>query len=435
MFVDQAKIWVKAGDGGKGCLSFHRTKVNKVGIPDGGKGGKGGDVILKASRDKSSLLDFQNRIHFRAENGQAGQTQEKQGKDGQDLMVYLPRGTVVRTEEGEQVLVDLCQNGAEYVVARGGRGGRGNASFVSQRRRRPRFAEKGEKGEETWINLELRLMADVGIVGFPNVGKSTLLSRISAARPKIAEYPFTTLNPVLGVVRVADDRNFVVADIPGLIEGAHLGHGLGLKFLKHIERTKVILHLLDVSGTTGRDPLSDFDAIRKELSQFDPALNSKPLLVAANKIDWDEGGHNFRQVQRFFRERYEHSVLPVSALTGEGLERLVEALADLLNTVEREHVSLPEGPPEPIELKEKVKVYTAASEEDFFKVEKRNDKFVIEGKKVERLAAMTDLDNEEAVQYMNEQFDHLGVNEELKKLGIKEGDTVAIGEVEFEFVE
>lgn len=434
MFVDEAKIWVKAGDGGRGCVSFHRTKTNKVGVPDGGNGGKGGDIILKAIRDKSSLLDFQNRIHFRAENGGAGQSQERQGKDGQNLIIYVPQGTVIRTE-GEQVLADLCQNAAEYVAARVGRGGRGNASFVSQRRRQPRFAEKGEKGEEKWINLELRLMADVGIVGFPNVGKSTLLSKISAARPKIAEYPFTTLNPVLGVVRVAEGRNFVVADIPGLIEGAHRGHGLGLKFLKHIERTKVILHLLDVSGTTGRDPLSDFDAIRKELSQFDPALNSKPLLVAANKIDLDEGGHNFRQVQRFFRERYEHSVLPVSALTGEGLERLVEALADLLYTVDHEPTSLPEGPPEPIELKEKVKVYTAAPEEDFFKVEKRNDKFVIEGKKVERLAAMTDLDNEEAVQYMNEQFDHLGLNEELKKLGIKEGDTVVIGEVEFEFVE
>ncbi len=435
MFVDEAKIWVKAGDGGKGCVSFHRTKTNKVGVPDGGNGGKGGDIILKASRDKSSLLDFQNRIHFRAENGQAGQTQEKQGKDGQDLIIYLPQGTVVRTEEGEEVLADLCQNGAEYVVARGGMGGRGNASFVSQRRRRPRFAEKGEKGEEKWINLELRLMADVGIVGFPNVGKSTLLSRISAARPKIAEYPFTTLNPVLGVVRVVDDRNFVVADIPGLIEGAHLGHGLGLKFLKHIERTKVILHLLDVSGITGRDPLSDFDAIRKELSQFDPSLNSKPFLVAANKIDLDEGGHNLRQVQRFFREHCELPVLPVSALTGEGLERLVETLADLLYTVERERVVLLEAPLEPPELKEKVKVYTATPEEDFFKVEKRDDIFVVEGKKVERLAAMTDLDNEEAVQYMNEQFDHLGVNEELKKLGIKEGDTVVIGEVEFEFVE
>lgn len=434
MFVDEAKIWVKAGDGGRGCVSFHRTKTNKVGVPDGGNGGKGGDIILKAIRDKSSLLDFQNRIHFRAENGGAGQSQERQGKDGQNLIIYVPQGTVIRTE-GEQVLADLCQNAAEYVAARVGRGGRGNASFVSQRRRQPRFAEKGEKGEEKWINLELRLMADVGIVGFPNVGKSTLLSKISAARPKIAEYPFTTLNPVLGVVRVAEGRNFVVADIPGLIEGAHRGHGLGLKFLKHIERTKVILHLLDVSGTTGRDPLSDFDAIRKELSQFDPALNSKPLLVAANKIDLDEGGHNFRQVQRFFRERYEHSVLPVSALTGEGLERLVEALADLLYTVDHEPTSLPEGPPEPIELKEKVKVYTAAPEEDFFKVEKRNDKFVIEGKKVERLAAMTDLDNEEAVQYMNEQFDHLGLNQELKKLGIKEGDTVVIGEVEFEFVE
>jgi GTP-binding protein len=435
MFVDEAKIWVKAGDGGKGCVSFHRTKVNKVGIPDGGKGGKGGDIILKATRDKSSLLDFQNRIHFRAENGQAGQTQEKQGKDGQDLMVYLPQGTVVRTEEGEEVLADLCQNGAEYVVARGGMGGRGNASFVSQRRRRPRFAEKGEKGEEKWINLELRLMADVGIVGFPNVGKSTLLSRISAARPKIAEYPFTTLSPVLGVVRVAEDRNFVVADIPGLIEGAHLGHGLGLKFLKHIERTKIILHLLDVSGTTGRDPLSDFDAIRKELSQFDPSLNSKPFLVAANKIDLDEGGHNLKQVQRFFREHYQLPVLLVSALTGEGLERLVEALADLLYTVvERERVALLEAPLEPRELKEKVKVYTAP-EEDFFKVEKKDDIFVVEGKRVERLAAMTDLDNEEAVQYLNEQFDHLGVNEELKKLGIKEGDTVVIGEAEFEFVE
>lgn len=434
MFVDEAKIWVKAGDGGRGCVSFHRTKTNKVGVPDGGNGGKGGDTILKAIRDKSSLLDFQNRIHFRAENGGASQSQERQGKDGQNLIIYVPQGTVVKTED-EEILADLYQNGAEYVVARGGMGGRGNASFVSQRRRQPRFAEKGEKGEEKWINLELRLMADVGIVGFPNVGKSTLLSKISAARPKIAEYPFTTLNPVLGVVRVAEDRNFVMADIPGLIEGAHLGHGLGLKFLRHIERTKVILHLLDVSGIIGRDPLSDFDAIRKELSQFGPSLNSKPFLVAANKIDLDEGGHNLRQVQRSFQEHHELSVLPVSALTGEGLERLVEALADLLYTVKRGRVALLEAPLEPIELKEKVKVYTAAPEEDFFKVEKRNDKFVIEGKKVERLVAMTDLDNEEAVQCMNEQFDHLGLNQELKKLGIKEGDTVVIGEVEFEFVE
>ncbi len=326
-FVDQAKIYVKAGDGGSGCVSFRREKYVPRGGPDGGDGGRGGDVILVASSQLHTLYDFHHQTHFRAENGRPGMGKKMKGRDGQDLILYVPVGTVVRDAETGEILYDFTKDGESFVVARGGRGGRGNARFATPTRRAPRFAEPGEPGEERWIILELKLIADVGLVGLPNAGKSTLLSRITAAKPKIADYPFTTLTPNLGVVKLSEERTFVVADIPGLIEGAHKGVGLGLDFLRHIERTRVLLYVLDVSR--GEEGLKDFELIRKELSHYHPSLLEKPAAIALNKIDLLPDRTQIEDLKRAFEERG-FPVYPISAVTGEGIKELLEGIWRLL---------------------------------------------------------------------------------------------------------
>src|SRR5690349_20038457 len=328
MFVDEVDIHVAAGNGGNGCLSFRREKFVPRGGPDGGDGGNGGSVYIVATRTKNTLVDFRFHPEFQAKRGSHGQGANKTGQTGTDLEIAVPIGTLVFVKDhasGELTqLADLMEEGRRVLVAKGGRGGRGNARFVSSTNRAPRRTEPGEEGEERFIRLQLKLIADAGLVGFPNAGKSTLISRISAARPKIADYPFTTLSPNLGVVTLSGDRSFVVADVPGLIEGAHEGHGLGHQFLKHIERTKVLIHLVDVSGASGRDAVEDFETIRRELELYNPELLDKPQLVAANKMDAVDDPKRVSALEKHAKKK-KLKFFKISAVTGQGTKELIEA--------------------------------------------------------------------------------------------------------------
>ena len=332
MFVDRVKIFVKAGDGGRGCVSFRREAYVPRGGPDGGVGGKGGDVVLQAVSHHNTLLPLRYHTEHRAERGEHGGPGNRTGRSGTDLVVSVPPGTIARDEASSEMIGEVLFEGDRLVLARGGRGGRGNRSFLSNSNRAPREAEPGEEGQERWLRLELRLIADVGLLGMPNAGKSTLLSRISAARPKIADYPFTTLSPVLGVVEV-DDRTFVAADIPGIIEGAHAGAGLGLEFLRHVERTRALLVVVDASGTSGRDPVADLLAVREEVARFDPALLDRPQLLAATKRDAVADPDPLPAL-REAAAGLGLQTLPVSAATGEGLARLKQGLLGLIDAAQ-----------------------------------------------------------------------------------------------------
>ncbi|MBO8143954.1 MAG: GTPase ObgE [Thermodesulfobacterium sp.] len=333
-FVDQAKIYVKAGNGGAGCISFRREKYIPKGGPDGGDGGDGGDVILIADPQVHTLYNFHHQVHFRAENGKPGMGKKMKGKDGQDLILRVPVGTVVKDAETGGILGDLTEPGQTLVVARGGKGGRGNAHFATPVRQAPRIAEPGKPGEEKWLVLELKLIADVGLVGFPNAGKSTLLSRMSAAKPKIADYPFTTLEPNLGVVRLFDGNTFVVADIPGLIEGAHKGIGLGYEFLKHIERTRILLYMLDISKE--KEVVKDYQILKNELKLFNPQLLDKDYLIALNKIDLMPDPEKIRNIIELFEEKDQGKIYPISAVTGQGVLELIYALWNKLVSIKKE---------------------------------------------------------------------------------------------------
>jgi GTP-binding protein len=329
MFVDELKIWVKGGDGGNGCLSFHREKFIPKGGPDGGDGGRGGHVILQVDPQLSTLLDLRYHAKYKAQRGGHGQGNNKHGKHGEDLIIPIPPGTLVKDDTTGDMLVDMSSPDQRYIAAAGGRGGRGNAYFKSPTNQTPRYAEKGKLAQERFLQLELKLLADVGIIGFPNAGKSTLISKISAARPKIAEYPFTTLTPNLGVVRVADYRSFVIVDIPGLIEGASEGVGLGFQFLRHIERTRMFIHMIDLSPETMRDPVEDYRAINAELEHYDPTLCQRPQIVAANKIDVLHDRTPLEQLLTFCKQEGVECI-PISAVTGEGVKTVVRRITDLL---------------------------------------------------------------------------------------------------------
>ena len=334
-FVDEARIHVKAGDGGNGCISFRRERFIPRGGPDGGDGGKGGDVILQADAQLTTLLDLTYPRQFRAQKGSHGRGKDQTGKNGEDLMIRVPVGTVVQDDQTREVLQDLLFDSQRFVAAEGGRGGRGNARFATATLRAPRRAEKGEKGQEHWLRLELKLLADVGLIGHPNVGKSTLLSRISSAKPKIADYPFTTLAPNLGVVDQEDRRSFVVADIPGLIEGASKGAGLGLTFLRHVERTRLLIHLLDISEGPSRNPVKDFHAVNRELGAYDPSLQKKNQLVALNKIDLPSVRERARGIENQF-QKMGHRIYLISGQTGEGLEEFMEVVSRTLESISDE---------------------------------------------------------------------------------------------------
>ncbi len=335
-FIDRAKIFVQGGQGGNGCVAFRREKFVPKGGPSGGSGGKGGDVVLVADRNVHTLLDFKYKRHYRAERGRHGEGNKRSGRSGKDLIVKVPVGTVVKDAETGEVIGDLTEHGQRLMVARGGRGGRGNAEFATPTRRAPDFAEPGEPGEERWIELELKLLADVGLVGFPNAGKSTFLSRISAAKPEIADYPFTTLRPILGVTKVGD-HSFVVADIPGLIEGAHSGKGLGHEFLRHIERTKLLLHLIDLTDQT-RTPQEAFEAINRELELYSPELSKKPQIVVGTKIDALTDRSVLSELKNYFEEKG-YPFFAVSAVTGEGMDELMKFVSQKLREIENANES------------------------------------------------------------------------------------------------
>jgi GTP-binding protein len=322
MFIDKAKIWVKAGDGGNGCMSFRREKFIPKGGPDGGDGGKGGSVYFHAVENLDTLMDFAGKHHWRAQNGQGGSGNNKHGANGQDLIIKVPPGTLIYDAELELPLKDLNEIGMKVCICRGGRGGKGNKAFATSTNQTPRYAEPGKKGQERNLRLELKLIADVGIVGLPNAGKSTLIARCSAARPKIADYPFTTLEPVLGIVELSDYRRFVMADIPGLIEGSHKGAGLGIEFLKHIERTRIIVHILDIMPTVGSDPVGNYRAIRSELEQYSKKLAQKEEVIVANKIDLDPDG----KIVEDLKKKLKKTVYPISAITGKRVKELTEIL-------------------------------------------------------------------------------------------------------------
>ncbi|MCS7217043.1 MAG: GTPase ObgE [Candidatus Bipolaricaulota bacterium] len=421
MGFDEAVIHVSGGKGGDGLISFARTRHNPRGSPDGGRGGDGGSVILRASRSVNTFAHFHPQVHFRAEDGAPGGPNNAQGKRGEDLVILVPVGTVVRDLATGALLADLVAEGQEVVVARGGRGGRGNKAFASSARRAPRIREFGEPGEARWLKLELRLLADVGIIGFPNVGKSSLLSRVSDKKPKVAAYPFTTLTPNLGVVRVDEFASFVMADLPGLIEGAHEGRGLGDKFLRHATRAKLLLHLVDLARVEGRDPLSDYFAIRRELAAWEE-LRAKPEVVAGNKIDLLTPEQVAREVERFAREGI--VLHPISAHTGQGVRELIRVLWQKLQEIP------PEGPAERPRYRE----WQLTPEPPPFAVAVEGGRVVVRGPAVEALVRRLDLSTPDAREYLWEELERLGVVRALRRQGVAAGTPVVIGGKTLEFV-
>lgn len=418
MFTDEARIHVASGRGGDGIVHFRREKYVPRGGPDGGDGGRGGDVVLEVAPTLNTLSAFRRRQRFRAQDGGRGGTSNKTGRDGEDLVIAVPPGCLVWEEATGQLLGDLVEPGQRLVVCRGGRGGRGNARFATPRAQAPRRAERGEPGQERWLRLELRLMADVGIVGVPNAGKSTLLAAVTNARPKIADYPFTTLEPNLGVADLGDGRTLVLADIPGLIEGAHHGVGLGTAFLRHIQRTRALIHLID---GTSKDPLADFSQINSELALFDSRLKDKPQVVAVNKIDLPEVQQRWPELQANFRQRGQ-SVMAISALARTGVGDLLLAAA---RAVERAPAAT---------VDKAVPVYRPEPEATAFEVRRDPDgAWRVAGTGIERAAEMTYWEYDEAVRHLQRLLVRLGVEEALRQAGARSGDTVRIGEYELEW--
>ena len=418
MFLDIATIFVKPGNGGDGAVSFHTEKYVAKGGPDGGDGGKGGDIIFVADANSSTLIDFRFAKHFRAENGANGSGKNCTGRSGQDLVIKVPRGTVVKDKQTGDVLADIFYDDSRVVLFKGGRGGKGNAHFATSRRKAPRFSQTGEKTVEVELTLELKTIADVGLVGFPNVGKSTLLSVVSAARPKIADYHFTTLTPNLGVVAYGDG-SFVMADIPGLIEGASQGAGLGTRFLRHIERVRLIVHVVDVSGSEGRDPYEDFVKINKELGEYSAKLAALPQIVCANKCDIATE----EQIAEFER-KVGQKVIPISAATRKGVDELLAAISARLAELPKQ---------QPLEVVERREEYVDPSS---FTVDIAEDgAFVVTGPLVDKLTRTTILDDYGSFNYFQKRLTDAGVIAALLKAGMVEGDTVRIADTEFEYEE
>ncbi|ONI44001.1 GTPase CgtA [Candidatus Epulonipiscioides gigas] len=421
MFVDNVKIFVRSGRGGDGHVSFRKEKYVPNGGPDGGDGGRGGHVIFEVDSGTNTLLNFRHNRHYNAQDGEAGAKKRCHGKDGLDKIIRVPKGTIIREAETQKVIADLYKDGQKEIIFKGGKGGKGNQHFATATRQAPKYAEKGRDAKEYWVTLELKMLADVGLVGFPNVGKSTLLSMISNAQPKIANYHFTTLAPNLGVVTNKFGKQFVVADIPGLIEGASDGVGLGFDFLRHIERTKVIVHVVDAAAIEGRNPKEDILAIIKEIDKYNPEiLKTKPQIIAANKIDIST--EHIEELKEFFEVEQGIKVIPISAASNSNLQELLKEVELLLDTVSKEDIIFE---PEFIE-EEKFK--------DSFEIEEvEKGYFAVSGVGVEKMIGYTSLESEKGFAFFQKYLREKGIIEALEKIGIKEGDTVRIYDIEFEY--
>lgn len=424
MFIDTTKIFVKSGNGGNGSISFRREKYVPLGGPDGGDGGNGGSVILRVEPNMTTLLDFSYNRKFIADDGGKGEGSKCYGKDGGDLIIDVPMGTVIRDVETDKIMCDLSHAGDTYVVCRGGEGGKGNAKFCTPTRQAPSFAEPGMPGEERWVKLELKLLADVGLLGFPNVGKSTLLSVVSKARPKIANYHFTTLKPNLGVVSLKGIQNFVIADIPGIIEGAAEGVGLGLDFLRHIERTRLLIHVVDISGIEGRDPIEDFKKINEELKKYSIKLWDRPQIIAANKTDMLFDEEVFESFKKQLNEMGYNKVFKISAATNQGLDELMKEAAEMLSHIPVQELEISND--ERFVAEEKRFTYTIREEEEGI--------FVVEGSFVDRLLNSVNVNDPDSLRYFHKVLRNKGVLDELKAMGVQDGDTIRLNDFEFEFL-
>ncbi|ACB84128.1 GTPase ObgE [Natranaerobius thermophilus] len=451
MFIDRAKIYVKGGDGGNGIVAFRREKYVPDGGPSGGDGGKGGNVILEVDPGLKSLMDYKYNIHIKGKRGEHGQGSNQHGKSGQDKVIKVPPGTVVKEATSGKVLADLVHEHDSYIAAEGGRGGRGNTRFANPKNKAPRFSEDGKPGEEKWIVLELKVMAEVGLIGYPNVGKSTLLSQVTKASPKIDSYHFTTLNPNLGVVELEEGSRFVMADIPGLIEGAHQGRGLGDQFLRHIERTKMLIHVIDIASIEGRDPVLDIETINEELKGYNSRVMDKPQVIAANKMDLgDQAEENLQRLldkvnsdEILIPEQYK-KIFPISAATGEGLRELLDFVAEKVAQLPDTHdtfdidLELPES--EENTDTEQEALFTMSQDDKIeekpksdFGIRKEGDIFIVKHEKLEKILNEIDVHTEKGRHYFQAKVDEFGLEEALVDKGIKPGDTVKIGNVEFEY--
>lgn len=424
MFVDYVKIIIKSGDGGNGAATFRREKYVAAGGPDGGDGGKGGDIYFEVDPDSNTLIDFRYNKKFKAEDGQNGSGSHRFGKSGSDFVVKVPIGTIVKDAETGKVIVDMSKPGQKELILKGGRGGKGNSHFATSTRQAPRFAIDGEKGKEKEIILELKLLADVGLVGFPNVGKSTILSKVTKATPKIADYHFTTIDPNLGVVKTEHGDSFVIADIPGIIEGASDGVGLGLRFLRHVERTRLLLHVIDVASIEGRDPVNDFNIINEELKKYSEKLASRKQIIVANKIDSMQDENNYKKLEELAKEK-NIEIYKISAVTGEGLNPLFNHVAEVLKKLPKEDI---------VDVEDRV-VYTLEDEADEFEIEIIDGEFVVSGPAVERLMGRVNIGDNESYHYMEKMLKKIGIEQALRDKGVKEGDTVKLLDWVFEWYE
>lgn len=422
MFVDEVNIKLIAGNGGDGCTAFRREKYVAMGGPFGGDGGRGSSIIFKADNGLRTLVDLKYNKIIKGDKGQNGMGKNCHGKSAKDVIIKVPVGTVVTDVDTGLLVCDLKHHGDEMIVAKGGRGGRGNTSFKTKANPAPNFSEKGEPGEVRFLKVELKLLADVGLVGLPSVGKSTIISKISNSKPKIAEYHFTTLNPNLGVVKTLDGRSFTVADLPGLIKGASLGEGLGDKFLKHIERTRVIAHVIDMSSLEGRDPFEDYETIKKELHDFDPSLLKRESLIIANKMDMPDSINNLKEFKSKLKD--DIKIFEVSAINGKGLDDALIYMADLLDKT-----------PEIVEDEEKFEDYILYKfeKEEPFVITKEDEYFVLSGERVEKLFRMTKFTTDEAVLRFAKKLTRMGVDKKLEEMGAKQGDKVRILDYVFEY--
>lgn len=424
MFIDKAKIFIKAGKGGNGAISFRREKYIAAGGPDGGDGGKGGNVVFRVELGMTTLMDFKYKRKYAAQNGEDGMRRRRKGKSGEDIIIKVPQGTIVRDAESNRIIADLSTPGKDYILAKGGNGGWGNDHFATAVRQTPNFAKNGQPGDEREIILELKLLADVGLVGFPNVGKSTILSRTTKADPKIANYHFTTLEPNLGVADLGDHRSFVLADIPGIIEGASEGVGLGHEFLRHIERTRILIHVVDVSSVEGRNPVEDFDIINSELSKYDMALEERPQIIAANKTDIVQNEAVYEEFMDEMTSRG-YTVYPISAATGKGVDELMQKVYEELSKLPPIQIFEPEMDIEAEEFEQ---------DDEGFTIKRENEYFIVEGSWIEAVGGSVNFSDNESLAYFQRALLNKGVIEALIDMGIREGQIVKIGDLEFEFV-